>query len=120
MRFRAAVLAMACALALSGCSVGAEEPKVPEGTSMAAYETGADALEYARSAIEDGSIVEQESAEALGDYLSAVPDDYEEYPNDENVSMAIATICGGATNGDADMASQGADLLEMALDGELG
>lgn len=115
-------MAMACAIALavSGCSGGAEEPKVPEGTSVAAYETGADALEYARGAIEDGSIVEQESAEALGDYLSAVPDDYEEYPNDENVSMAIATICGGATNGDADMASQGADLLEMALDGELG
>lgn len=107
---------------LVGCSQEqgkSDERKVPEGMSEEAYEAGTEALGYAKDAEESGDTSSQEVQDKLGEYMRSVPEDYETFPQDEHVSMALATIGGGAMNGDEELFSQGIDLLEKALNGEI-
>lgn len=117
----AVAVAIVCALAFAGCAQSGQsnEPSIPDGMSAEAYTAGTEALDYAKEAIGAGTISDQETVDTLGEYMRAIPDNYDDYPQDETVSMAIATIGGGAMNGDEDVASQGVDLLEMTLDGEI-
>lgn len=107
---------------LAGCSQDngeSDEPEIPEGMSPEAYEAGSQALEYAKDAKESGDISSQDVQDKLGEYMRSVPEDYESFPQDEHVSMAIATIGGGAMNDDGEIFGQGIDLLEKALNGEI-